>query len=384
MLNIPVIEVFLCSAATYCVTRALRRAETWPWIAAGAIAGLALLAKHTALLWGAGLALGLVASEQRRVLAKPAPWIGLAIALALFVPNLIWQLQNGFPTLEFSANLRHHVLLQQGRLLFVLGQILYFHPLAVPVWIAGIAYAFTVAGRAVRPFAILFVAMFVAFLVLGGKPYYLASAYPALLAAGGVALERWGATRPLAWRSLVAANAAVGIAFALIALPLLPIRAVDRTVGALFGWFIPPIALTHDMHGMLGWDAHVATVERVLAGLPAEDRARAALVARTYSQAAALNVLRADPTPRAVSGHMTYYLWGPEAARGDVLITYGLPRSLLVRYYRIVEERARIVAPDARPQDTDLPVYVCREPRGGLPELWPRLRRFGHGPAQDE
>ena len=75
---------------------------------------------------------------------------------------------------------------------------------------------------------------------------------------------------------------------------------------------------------------------------------------------------------------MSYYLWGTEAGHGDVLIAYGVPREWLTRHYRVVEERDRIVAPLARPWDTDLPVYVCHDPRGELNAFWPELRHFDH------
>jgi 4-amino-4-deoxy-L-arabinose transferase-like glycosyltransferase len=383
MLDIPVIEVFLCTAASYAVARALARGERWMWVAAGFAAGLAILAKHSVLVWGAALAIGIVMAE-RRALATRWPWIGAAIALLVFVPNVAWQIEHGFPTLEFMQTLRGEVLEQQGRGLFVLAQVLYFHPLAVPIAIAGLVFAFGERGRAARPFAILFLAMFAFFLVAGGKPYYLASAYPPMLAAGAIAFERWLATRKLAWRSFVVALATTGAFLIVVTLPLLPLRTVDSVVGRLFGWIVPPIALTHDLHGMYGWQEHVEAVERVYRSLPEDDRARAAIVTRSYAQAAALNVLRDDPTPRATSGHMSYYLWGPEEGRGDVLIAYGVRPELLARHYRVVEERGRIDAPLARPGDTDLPIYVCRQPRGPLTELWPALRRFGHRSTGEE
>jgi hypothetical protein len=57
---------------------------------------------------------------------------------------------------------------------------------------------------------------------------------------------------------------------------------------------------------------------------------------------------------------------------------------VLERHYRVVEERARIIAPEARHWDTDLLIYVCSEPIGGMDALWPSLRRFDHGPMRDQ
>ncbi len=377
MLDIPVVEVFLCTATAYLVARALSRGERWTWVLAGGALGLAILAKHSSLLWGGALAVGLFATPDRRVLASRWPWLGASVAFVLLVPNLAWQVANGFASLEFMRTLRHEVLAEQGRGLFVAGQLLYFHPLAVPVWLAGLAFGFTRSGRAARPFALLFMLVFAFLFVMGGKPYYLGSAYPPVLAAGGIALERWLATRAASRRTLVASLALTGSALGILTLPVMRIQTVDAAAGALFGWVVPPMALTHDLHGMYGWEEHAATIDRLYRALPADERDRATVLTGTYSQASALNVLRKEAAPRAVSGNMTYYLWGPDGGRGDVLIAYGLPREFLDRHYRRCAESARIGAPLARPWDSGLPVYVCRDPLGTMAELWPELRRFG-------
>jgi hypothetical protein len=379
MLDIPVVEVFLCTVAAYLVARALSRHERWTWIVAGAVLGLAALAKHSALVWGAALAIGVLATPDRRVLGTRWPWLGAGVALLCFLPNLVWQLENRFVTLEFLSAIRHEALAVQGRSLFVAGQLLYFHPLAVPVWLAGLVSA----GRAQRPFAALFLAMFLFFFVLGGKPNYLASAYPPVLASGAIALERALAGRTAVRRTFVALLSSSGAAFALLALPILPLQTVDAAIERLFGWAVPPMALTHDMHAMQGWQEHVATIGRVYRSLPTEDRARATILAGSYSQAAALNVLGDARLPRALSGHMTYHLWGPGTARGEVLIAYGVPLGLLERHYRRCLVAARIDAPLARPWDTNLPVHLCREPLGTLADVWPELRDVGGNVAAE-
>ncbi len=378
MLDIPVIEVFLCTATAYLVARSLSHGERRTWLLAGGMLGLAILAKHSSLLWGGALLIGILSSPERRVLASRWPWFGVAIAITLVVPNLVWQAENGFATFEFMRTLRDEILVEQGRGLFVAGQLLYFHPLALPVWAAGLVYAFTGEGRAARPFAVIFIVMFLVLFVSGGKPYYLASAYPPVLAAGGIALERWLRAHMTAWRTLAVSLTVTGAALGLLTLPVLPLPTVDATIESLLGWAVPPIALTHDLHGMYGWQEHAAAIDRVYRSLPSNERGQASVLAGSYSQAAAVNVFRQETTPRAVSGNMTYYLWGPDSPRGDVLIAYGLPLELLQRHYLTCTESARIDAPLARPWDTDLPVYVCREPLGTVADLWPELRRFGH------
>jgi hypothetical protein len=322
-----------------------------------------------------GLAVGLLATEHRRALAAPWPWAGLGLALLVFLPNLAWQATHELATFEFASHLREEILATQGRVLFAAGQLLYFHPLTIPIWLGGLL----ARDRAIRPFAWLAISVFVVLLVIGGKPYYLGIVYPTLFAAGGVVLERWFATLRRLLLAYGGALATGGLSFGLLTLPILPIVTVDAVLGKMFGWAVPPIALTHDMHGMFGWEEHVATVARVSARLPREDRDRALVLTGTYSQAAALNVLgNGANLPPAVSGYMTYYLWGTPPERGDVLITYDVPRRLLERHYREVTIVDRIVAPLARPRDRELSVFLCRAPREPIASWWNEVKRNEH------
>lgn len=382
MLNIPVFEVLFCTATAYLVVRAISRCERWTWLVAGGALGFALLAKHSVLLWAAALAIGVLVTYGGSVFTSRWPWLGVTLAFALFFPNLVWQAQNGFATLEFVRTLRAQVLEVQGRALFAAGQLLYFHPLAVPIWVTGVVSTLRERHRAARPLAVLFVLLFAFFLIAGGKPYYLASAYPPMLAAGGVVLERWLERRPVLRRVFVAALVSAGAVFGVVTLPVLPLQTVDGILGAVLGWVVPPIALTHDLHGMFGWREHAATIDSVYLALPETARLRATVLAGSYSQAGAINLFRSPDTPHAVSGHMTYYLWGPDSIRGDVLIAYGVPLELLERHYQTCHEHDRIEVPLARPGDTDLPVYVCQEPRSAMATWWPELRRFGHHTAE--
>lgn len=380
MLAIPVFEVFLCTATAYLVSRALAGEGGWTWVRAGSVLGLAILAKHSALYWAVGLALGVMASPHRAVLATRWPWFGAVTALAVAAPNLVWQVENGFPTLEFLTTLQDEVLAPQERWLLLAGQLLYFHPLALPVWSAGLVFAFTAKGHSARPFAVLFLTLFLFMLLMRGKPYYLASAYPPVLAAGGVALERWLAAQKSLWRVLGTSLALTGAALGALTLPVLPIQKVDAALGAALGWAVPPEILTEDMHGMHGWNEHATSVDRVYRSLSSAERERATVLAATYAQASAINVLGDPDTPRAVSGSMSYYSWGPVPGRGEVLIAYGIPIEILRRHYRTCRPTERIDPPLARRSDKDLTVYVCRKPRGTMNELWPEIRRFGHAP----
>jgi 4-amino-4-deoxy-L-arabinose transferase-like glycosyltransferase len=73
------------------------------WLAAGAMAGLGLLSKYTALFLGAGAVAWLIASPpMRQWLRSPWPYLGAVLAFVLFLPNLAWNAGHGWATFVFQ------------------------------------------------------------------------------------------------------------------------------------------------------------------------------------------------------------------------------------------------------------------------------------------
>ncbi len=378
MLCIPVFEPVFWTGCALVLVRLIRTREPRLWLAAGALAGAGLVNKHTMLLWGAGVAVGVVLTPLRAHLRTPWPWAGAGVALAFFAPNLLWQASHDWATVEFLRNIRSGMLAEIPRHLFVLGQLVYMNPVAVLVWGAGLVFLFGERGRPFRVFAWLFLTVFVVLLSTHAKPYYLAPAFPPLLAAGGVLLEAklLAAGRRVALAALALASV-FGVA---LSLPVLSLERSERLIGALLGAVVPPIALTHDLHDEYGWTEQANTVARVHASLPPEERASTIVLTGNYGEASAVNFYGArTDLPRAWSGHVTYHLWGPPPEAASVVIAYGLRRDVLESLFTSVVEAARTSHLLAHPHEHDLPVWICRGPRRSLKDAWPELKRYGHG-----
>ncbi len=262
ILCIPVFEPVFWTGGTLLLLDIARGASPRLWLAVGAIAGAGLLNKHTMLVWGLGAAVGaIVVAELRATLRTRWPWLGAALAIAMTMPNVVWQAQNDFATVEFLRQAQAGMLAQIPRVLFLSGQLLYMHPFAALLWIPALWVAATRAEPAGRIFGAIFAFGLVTFLVTRGKPYYLAPAYPPLFALGAVLWERrlQGVGSRLA---LVLAQVATGVATAVLTLPYLPLPTIDAKVGQLFGKVVPPIALTHDLHDEYGWREQAESVAR--------------------------------------------------------------------------------------------------------------------------
>ena len=381
ILSLPTFEPLFWTLASYGVLRALQDGDGRWWLLTGVAAGIGLLNKHTMLLWGMGLAVGLIFSEHRSWLRRPWPWGAAAIALVMLLPNILWQSAHAWPTLEFVGHIDTGMLALVPRHLFLAGQILYMHPLSLPIWATGLVFLLRPSGRRYRLFAWIYLVALLVLFVRHGKPYYLAPAYPVLLAFGGCALETGlvGRRFRLVRRAYLALIVGSGIALGLLSLPALPLAQADGVVNRLFGWAVQPGDLTGEFHEQFGWPELADRVAAVYHELPDEERMRSAVLTRTYAQAAAIDFFGpALGLPGAISGHMTYYLWGPGSATGDVTIAVGYQPEALQPYYGQVEIVARAGHPLAARDARDMPIAVCRRPAVPLQQMWPAFRRFYH------
>ncbi len=197
------------------LARIVRTGNSRLWLWFGVLAGLGLENKHSTLFFGFAVVVALLLTPLRREFAKPWIWIAGAIALALFLPNIIWQVRHHFPTLEDLENVRRegkNVVL--GPLAFVKEQIIAMHPVLLLVWFPGLIWL--LRDRRWRVLGVIFVVFFVTMEVAHGKSYYVFPIYPMLFAAGAVAIEQW------LWNRAAWTRAAVVAVIVLATVPLIP------------------------------------------------------------------------------------------------------------------------------------------------------------------
>ena len=177
----------------YFVIRLLKSENPQWWLAIGATVGVGLQTKYTMGFFVVGIVTGLVLTKNRRYLASGWFWAGAALALLIFLPNLIWQIRHDFISLHFLRHI-HARDIGEGRAQgFVRDQFLICtNPFTVPLWIAGLV--FFLRDRRYRMLAWMYLVPFALFFFGKGRGYYLAAAYPMLMAMGAVAGARWVAS----------------------------------------------------------------------------------------------------------------------------------------------------------------------------------------------
>ena len=354
----------------------------WLWF--GILVGLGLENKHSTLFFGFAVFAGILLTPLRRELLKPSIWQGALAAFLIFLPNLSWQAHHGFPTLEDLENVRRmgkNVVL--GPAAFLWAQVLSWHPMLLPVWIAGLVSFFR--HRQTRILGWIFAVLFVTMYFAKAKDYYLYPIYPMLLAGGAVAIEGWLAKRPALDRrislkiAMIAAIVVLAVPLALLALPALSPNQYIAYTQALH--LAPPkTEVAHDgplpqvFGDQFGWEELVNQVADAYWSLPPDVRARTGIVGNNYGEAGALHLFGPRyGLPWAISAHQNHFFWGPPDFHGDNLIVLQWSSRRVERYCRSSE----IVAEHHDPygmEEENGPIVLCRGLKQPLSEMWPRLK----------
>lgn len=380
------IDLFLWAAAGLLLVIILRDHRPGLWIPFGLLAGVGLMNKLSMGFLGAALAVALLLTPERRHFKHWQLYAGGALALLLFLPNIVWQFRNDFATLEFMRNAASDKNMPLTALEFSLAQFIEMHPFNALVWGAGLYFAFArEAGRPWRVFAWIWIALYLFFALTQSKPYYLAPAYLLLLPLGALAWERFTEGRHRARIGLAALLVVGGAASAPLALPLLPI---ERFIAYQAATGIKPMPAEVGHAGALlpqhfadrfGWPELAAFIGEAYQELPEELRAECDILVDSYGAAGALNYHgKAHGLPEPLATQNNHWIWGRGRESGPVYLVYrsGMTREDLLVYFDEVEELGRFTHPYVLPYRNDIPLYLCTGPNTSLRTLWPVLRRF--------
>ncbi|WP_035350219.1 ArnT family glycosyltransferase [Edaphobacter aggregans] len=378
-----------CTLALTLILRGRNEKSCWIWF--GICGGVGLLNKPSMTFFLLALLIGLLLTPQRRPLFSRWAAIGVALLVLIALPNLLWQVHNHWPTLEFLHNGQlENKNIKLGALPFLGKQILNLQPISIFLWIPGLVWLLRSTSAKQWRFLgytyLLFLAMMMA---LHAKDYYVVPIYPVLFAAGGIAWEQHFANR-----KLVRANSRFGfpvyqttlIVGGLISLPMaIPVMRPST-------WLAYTKALhlydatgntENESSGILpqfyadrfGWQEEVNEVTRIYHSLSPEDQKRVGILCSNYGEASAINFLGRD-LPRAISGHNSYWMWGPNGATGEVMIIVtGATPEELRENYDSVEIAGRMDNPLSMPYERRN-IYLVRGRHKNVTTDWKDFKHY--------
>jgi len=402
LLGTNCLEPNLWMGCAYFAVLAIKRNNPRYWVWFGVVAGIGLQEKYSIALFGFGMVVGLLLTAQRRVFLNPWIWIGGFAAFLIFLPNLLWNIHNQWPFVQLMHNIRadgRDIVLPLPQ--FFLQQMMLIGPITAPIWIRGLIGLFVLPG--LKPYRVLawcYLVCFTVFFVLHGKNYYLSPIYPMLLAAGAVWIEAAIERRKIA--SAEAESARVGpnrllwlkpvivvlllASGAYVAPLVVPILSPDKFLAYLKYLPMKPPVMEHGHEraplpqwyaDQFGWKEIVAETATAYDRLSPAERPGCGIFAQDYGQAGAIDFFGPRyGLPPALSGHQTYWLWGPRGYSGNCLVVLGDKRERLEELFEHVEY-VGTSADNPYALEKEIAVYICRGAKfGTLEKIWPELKKW--------
>jgi len=381
------LEPLLWMGCVYYAILAAKHDSPRYWLWFGVVAGIGLQEKYSIAVLGFAIVIGLLLTAQRRFLLSKWMWLGGVATSLIILPNLLWNIANHWPFVELMRNIKaegRDVVLSPWQ--YFSQQVLLIHPLSALIWITGVI-AF-LAARRFKPYRFIgfaYIVSFAVWVILKGKNYYLAPIYPVYLAAGSVVVDDAIDRIRQAWLkpAMAVLLLAGGAVLAPLVVPMLPVEQFVPYMHRL------PIKAPRTEHSharavlpqhyadQFGWDEIVDEVVVAWNQIPAAERQDCGIFAQDYGQAGAIDFLGPKyGLPQSLSGHQSWWLWGPRGYSGNCLIVLDDNRERLETLFEHVD---LVGASHDNPYalERQIPVFICRGTKfGTLAQAWPSLKKW--------
>ncbi|WP_263379352.1 ArnT family glycosyltransferase [Granulicella paludicola] len=386
----------LCALAVLMLLRGAS-ASVW-WTAFGLSAGIGLLNKPSMTFFLIAVGVGVLCTSARRVLWSRWAIVGIVLMFAIALPNLLWQIHNHWPTLEFLQNGRargKNTILNP--LQFFLAQFVMLAPHNALLWITGIVALLRAKSTRLskdqdaRWFGITFLVFYVMMDAIHAKDYYLEGIYPALFAAGAIAWEHRYRLSRRVFEGRIVAFPILETVFLVLSLMILPMASP----------VLPPaqwVRYTNALHlhhaesetsetgplpqffaDRFGWQQQVDLVTQAYRSLTPTEQQHVCLFGSNYGEAGAIDFFNGTEhlgLPPAISGQNSYWGWGMHGCDTNIVIAVvGDTRQQLATKYEHVDLIGQIDSPYAMPFERHHHIWLLRGDKRPPPFDW-RDERF--------
>jgi hypothetical protein len=364
-------------ACSYFVVRLCKSRDPWWWLAIGGCIGFGMLTKYSMLVCALAIAAGVLCTDLRADLRTKWLWLGVAISLLFFLPNLTWQIQNNFVSLDFLRHI-HERDIRIGRTKNFLPDQLDLTLFTLPLAILGLAFYFGCKrGRPFRAVGYLYVIPLITFVVAKGRGYYLAPGYPVLYAGGAFFGAELIAKLCPVWRISLQLLAWISVLTTIFfaAVYFVPLAPVDSA------WARRAFKVNDDFREEIGWLELVEKLAQIRDSLGAQGHSRFGILAGNYGEAGAINLYGKEyGLPEPICGTNSFWPRRYSDPPPETLIVIGFSREFGERYFESCEVVGRITNKHgvANEETTDhSEILLCRHLRESWPEFWRKFRRYG-------
>jgi 4-amino-4-deoxy-L-arabinose transferase-like glycosyltransferase len=348
------------------------------WLGIGAGIGLGMMTKYTMAFWVIGLIIAILVTPARKYLRSKWLYFGTGLALLIFLPNLVWQIQHDFISLKFLSAI-HARDIEWGRAATFLPDQLYLtaNPFSLPLWVAGLVLClFSTSMKRFRALGWMFTVTFLLLFLSKGRGYYIGPAYVMLLAAGAVWFEQW-----LALRSERIRRLGSGLAWTVLAIGGLAGISIAKPVAPINSGLWKITAGINDIYvEMVGWQDLTAGVARVYQSIPEKEKPDTIIYAGNYGEAGALDLYgKQYGLPRVISGSNSLWYRGYGDADPTTVIAVGVSDSEAGMVFRSCKVAGRVTNSYGVKNEESTyhtTILVCRDPRIPWKEIWAQSQDF--------
>jgi hypothetical protein len=295
------------------------------------IVALGFYNKYNILFVIAGLAIGFLLTDQRKIFANPSFWKAFIISLIILSPNIIWQATNHFPVVNHMKVLKHNQLDNNTSIGFLISQVVFFLG-SLPLTLGAIAaFIFYKPFRPFRFVGICFVAVMALFAIMKAKDYYAVGIFPVMFAFGSLYLDsvvskRW---RLLVLPALICFNLYIFLATVKVIYPIYTPAEIRQHAKAfeklgLLRWEDGKNHdLPQDFADMLGWREMADKSLAAYRMIPENELSNTLIFCDNYGETGALNYFDRKKMPEAYSFNTDYIFWLPHLKKIQNILLVG-------------------------------------------------------------
>jgi hypothetical protein len=359
--------------------RLLATDEPRYWLGIGAGIGLGMMTKYTMMFWISGLVVAVLLTPARKYLRSKWLYLGAALALLIFLPNIVWQMQHNFIVFDYLSFI-HARDVSWGRTEdFLLEQlILTTNPFSLPIWVVGLSLClFSTSMKRFSALGWMFLVTFFLFLINKGRGYYTGPSYVMLLAAGCVWFANWLGSRNEATRrvgfSLLWSTQVIGSLIGIILMK--PIGAINSTL-----WDIRSDVSGDLFVEMVGWPGLTAQVAEIYQSIPESEKPRTVILAGNYGEAGAFDLYGDEyGLPRVITGANSMWYRGYGNPEPETVIVVGFERSETGYFFKQCDSAGTVANQyGVKNEETSRHrgLYICRQPQQAWSEMWNDMQWF--------
>lgn len=312
------LDIFFWTLSAYYLLRYINTKQNkYLYLLSFALA-LGWWSKYSVIFFIAAIVLTILLTKHRNIFTKKHVWLAILTGVILITPNILWQYFHKFPLLHHMEELQETQLRYINKADFLKDQVLLLVPVFF-VWTGGLIWS--LVNKQYRIIGYMYLVVIILLMLGSGKSYYSLGAYPMLLAAGGVWLERISAKRIWIQYAAVSVILVLALPFVPVLLPMQSPKAMavfneKYQIGklGLLKWEDQhDHPLQQDFADMLGWKELTQKAEKFYTGLPDSIKDNAFIYCRNYGQAGALKYYSKDLSFRSkvFCDNGTFLLWIP-------------------------------------------------------------------------